>query len=483
MSWIVVLEDPRRFPLNLPQVQVVAAQDYLMDAQYGALRGAKVFNLCRTYGYQTTGYYVSLLAAARGHKPLPSIATLQDLRQAPLVRVVSQELDELIQQNLHALRSDRFTLSIYFGRNLAKRYDRLSRALFNQFPAPLLRAEFRHQGRWRLERLRPIATGDIPASHHGFVVDQAQQYFKRPPSKKGGRAYRYDLAILVNPDEENAPSNEGALKRFAKAARAKGLRTTFIGKEDYGRIGEFDALFIRETTQVNHHTYRFSRRAAAEGLVVIDDPESILRCTNKVYLAELFNRHRIPNPKTLIVDDPEDDRVARELGFPCVIKQPDSSFSRGVTKAKDEREMRQQLKAVLDESELAVVQAFVPSDFDWRIGVLAGQPLYACKYFMARGSWTIQTTDSQGRNRYGLTQTMPLEEAPPRVVKLATQCARLIGDGFYGVDIKEVKDRFLVMEVNDNPSVEWGVEDEVLGQGLYEAVMQTFLDRLEARGK
>ena len=60
---------------------------------------------------------------------------------------------------------------------------------------------------------------------------------------------------------------------------------------------EFDALFIRETTLVNHHTYRFARRAASEGLVVIDDPESILKCTNKVFLAELLSRHKMPMPQ------------------------------------------------------------------------------------------------------------------------------------------------------------------------------------------
>jgi glutathione synthase/RimK-type ligase-like ATP-grasp enzyme len=61
------------------------------------------------------------------------------------------------------------------------------------------------------------------------------------------------------------------------------MEPELIEKEDYGRLAEFDALFIRETTGVNHHTYRFARRAEAEGLVVVDDPQSILKCTNKVY--------------------------------------------------------------------------------------------------------------------------------------------------------------------------------------------------------
>ncbi len=130
----------------------------------------------------------------------------------------------------------------------------------------------------------------------------AKDYFGR----KRIRFYRksstiYDLAILVNPDDHSAPSDEKAIKKFCQAAENMGLSTEIITKNDFDRIPEFDALFIRETTAVNHHTYRFSRRAHAEGLVVIDDPISIVRCTNKVYLNEILTRSRIPIPKTVVV--------------------------------------------------------------------------------------------------------------------------------------------------------------------------------------
>ena len=71
---------------------------------------------------------------------------------------------------------------------------------------------------------------------------------------------------------------------------------------------------------------------------------------------------------------------------------------------------------------------------------------------------------------------------PARRVELGVRAARLIGDGFYGVDVKEADGRFLVMEVNDNPNVDAGYEDAVLGDGLYLAVMDWFRERLEARG-
>ena len=45
---------------------------------------------------------------------------------------------------------------------------------------------------------------------------------------------------------------------------------------------EFDALFIRETDECESSYFSVSRSVLKpDGLVVIDDPLSILRCTNK----------------------------------------------------------------------------------------------------------------------------------------------------------------------------------------------------------
>jgi glutathione synthase/RimK-type ligase-like ATP-grasp enzyme len=481
MAVLIVVENPKSWPLNIPGAEVVAARDYLTDRRFATVKRAKVFNLCRRYGYQTIGYYVSLLAAARGHRPLPSVTTVQDLRQSPLLRLVAGDLDQSVQRALAPISSDRFSLSIYFGRNMAKRYDRLCQALFNHFPAPLMRAEFVHDGQWRLQGLRAIATSEIPESHREFIVDQAQRFFNRPRIADRGRP-KYELAILVNPEEVDSPSDDRAIRRFVRAARQCDIAASVIGKQDYGRIGEYDALFIRETTSVNHHTYRFARRAEAEGLVVIDDPESIVRCTNKVYQAELFERHGIACPRTVVAHKDNAGEIGRLLGFPCVLKQPDSSFSAGVHKANDEAELAACLEAFFGTSELVVAQEFVASSFDWRIGVLDRKPLYSCKYHMVRGHWQIRQAQDERRRRWGKTDTLPIGEAPAGAVDLAVRAAGLIGRGLYGVDIKEVDGRFVIMEINDNPSIEAGFEDAVIKDDLYTAVMRSFHERLEARG-
>ncbi|MGF1508909.1 MAG: RimK family protein [Myxococcota bacterium] len=480
MPSLIVVEKPSLWSLDVPGAETVSARAYLTERRFVDMRRTRVFNLCRSYAYQTVGYYVSLLALARGHRPMPSVTTLQDLRQASLVRIASSDFDGLMQKTLAPIKSDRFVLSIYFGRNLAKRYDRLSKVLFDHFPVPLLRAEFARGDRWRLQRLDPIASRDIPKPHEEFVIEQAQRFFARPRAAEPKRA-RYELAILCNPNEVDSPSNQGAIKRFVRAAGKVGLRAQVIGKDHFGRIGEYDALLIRETTAVNHHTYRFARRAEAEGLVVIDDPDSIVRCTNKVYQAELFAKLQIPCPQTMVVHRDNVGDIVPNLGLPVVLKRPDSSFSAGVVKADNQAELRARLNQFFEQSELVVAQKYVPSEFDWRVGVLDGQALYVCRYHMAKGHWQIQKSEGVTARRYGKVETLRVNEAPERVLELGTQVASAVGHGLYGVDIKEVEGEFLVMEINDNPNIDAGYEDLVLKDELYMAVMRYFLNRLDQR--
>jgi glutathione synthase/RimK-type ligase-like ATP-grasp enzyme len=477
---LIIADSHTDWPFRIPDADVVDAWSYLTQPQFSELRGVKVFNLCRSYRYQTVGYYVSLLAEARGHKPLPSISTLQDLRSQAMMRSVSEELEDLIQNSLGPIQSERFTLSVYFGRNLAKRYERLSLHLFNLFQSPLLRVQFKRYKKWQIRGVATIAANDVPEGHWPFVVEVARQYFegRRGTQRKRIRA-RYDLAILHDPDEAEPPSGPEALKRFVKAAESLEMRAELITRDDYARIAEYDALFIRETTAVNHHTYRFARRASGEGLIVIDDPQSIVRCTNKVYLAELLSRHDIPIPKTVVLHRENSLNVATELGFPCILKRPDSSFSRGVVKVSSDSELQEQLAVLFEDSDLVVAQEFVPTTFDWRIAILNRKPLFACKYFMADQHWQIIRPDVNGDGRYGKAETIPVELAPRRVVGAALKAANLIGDGLYGVDVKESNKRIYLIEVNDNPNIDVGVEDAILRDELYNRIMELFLDRIE----
>jgi glutathione synthase/RimK-type ligase-like ATP-grasp enzyme len=482
MQILLVVNQNDNWPLNINGVRIVNSRTYLSDPEFSLMRRVRVFNLCRSYSYQSVGYYVSLLAEARGHKPFPDAYSLMSMRSQQVVRFISDDLDELIQKSLAPLKSNRFDLSIYFGRNVAKRYDRLSQKLFEALNAPFLRASFVKHRKWMLQKASLIASKDIPTSHWSFVIKAAEDYFRK--KRKGvhkKKLTRFDLAILLSPEEKQPPSNERAIKRFVRAAASLNLGVELIRKDDYGRLAEFDGLFIRETTGVNHHTYKFARGAAAEGLVVIDDPESILKCTNKVFLAELLQRHKISIPQTMIAHRENMAQVPAVLGLPCIIKQPDSSFSQGVMKVETEEELQEKIKKLLTRSEMVIAQQFLPTDFDWRIGVLDRKPLYACRYFMAKGHWQIIDYGKTGRIREGDADTIPIEDVPEQVVKTALKAANLIGDGLYGVDLKQMGRKVYVIEVNDNPNIDAGLEDRILKDELYRTVMKFFINRIEQK--
>lgn len=484
MTAYLIVDDVKDWPAQIAGLDVVPAWNYLTDPAFTRVRMARIYNLCESYRYQSTGYYVSLLASARGHRPLPDVATIQDLKLRDVPRLLNDEIDNLVKKSLAPIESTQFILSIYFGRNMAQRHARLSRALFNVFPAPLLRARFGWSGaEWQLRSFGPIPLGEVPEPHRDFLHEAAAEYFAhRPmPRRRGLARARFDLAMLCDPDEAEPPSNARALKRFAGAAEKQGFAVERITKADYGRVAEFDALFIRETTAVHHHTYRISRRAERAGVVVVDDPESIVRCTNKVYLAQLLERHQIPTPPTVMLHRANLDQASRELGFPCVLKQPDSAFSKGVIKVDTAEQLRQAARRMLDRSDLVVAQAFVPTEYDWRIGVLDGQPLYACRYYMAPKHWQIIKRDGRGRKSEGLADTLAVEDVPRTVLDMAVRAARAIGRGLYGVDLKQFGDECCIIEVNDNPSLDAGVEDEILKDDLYRRIMEYFLERLEAR--
>lgn len=486
MRNLVVVHDPKEWPFHQEGVEVVAARKYLVHPSYSTLERVRVVNLCRSLAYQKIGYYVSLLADARGHKPMPSIETIQNMKSQAVAPILGSEVQELIDQSLQKVQADEFVLSVYFGRNMAQRHERLAAALFRMFPSPYLQGSFVRNdktGRWRLESLKPLALDDIPETHVEFARESTKEYLGRAHVRSPRRDSRpYDLAILHDPEEQDAPSDKKALQKFVKAGEQVGFNVELIQKEDYARLAEFDALFVRETTSVNHHTFRFACRAEALGLIVIDDPTSILRCANKVYLAELADQHDILVPNTMIVHKDNLHDLPARLGLPCVLKQPDSAFSAGVKKVATLEELNVQIEEMLKRSDLVIAQSFVPTEFDWRIGILDGIPLYACRYYMAEGHWQIVQRKQKGDEPdYGRAETLPVEQAPTKVVKAALKAANHIGKGLYGVDLKEVAGKVYMIEVNDNPNVDAGFEDAVLGEELYLRIMRTFMARVQNR--
>ena len=482
---IIIVDRRADFPWAAADRVVVTAREFVTEAARRLPASARIINLCRDYGYLGLGYYASLLAEARGQKVIPAVEVMLDLHWKRLLRIALPEVNELVRRTFRAEPDDQppFRAMIFFGVADDPRLAVAARRIFELFRCPLLAVELGHKNGWYVAKIEPAPLAAVNADDRDVFVEALDRYTRG--AWRAGRETpapaRYSVAILHDPNERQPPSNGKALERFVRVGRQLGVDVALITRADYGRLLEFDALFIRETTALDHHTYRFARKAEAEGMPVIDDPQSILRCTNKIYLAELLQASDVPIPRTLILDRRRLGRVERELGFPAVVKIPDGSFSRGVFKVRDAAELKSRAEALFKDTDLIIAQEFMQTSFDWRIGVLDRKPLFACQYFMARNHWQIVKHEGNGGPIEGKSRAIAIEAAPPPVVAVATRAASLIGHGLYGVDVKETAAGAFVIEVNDNPNIDLGVEDAVLKDDLYRAVLGELVGRVEKR--
>src|SRR5690348_9819240 len=484
---VIVVEKASDWGSYYPSDNVVSAVDYLREPVSGGDERTHVINLCRGYKYLGTGHYVSLLGEARGHRVIPSVRTINDLRRRSLYGLDVEDLNQKLANFLPAGGRDTTDLGIlvYFGETSYPALQDLARQVFEMYPCPLLRIEFERDRVWQISAIKPISLHTLDDAQEDAFAHTLDVFTKRLWRKPRARKqFRYDLAMLVDPAETMPPSNPRALKGFIAAGKELGIEVDPIGKNDYTRLAEYDGLFIRETTAPDNHTYRFAHKAEREGMVVIDDPTSILRCTNKIYLNDLLRAHKVAVPRSEVLYR-EDSKQLRELpdklGFPLVLKIPDGSFSRGVVKVDDLEQLAEAAAHLFQSTALLIAQEFLYTEFDWRVGVLNRKPLYACKYFMSRGHWQIYNHSARGSARSGGFECLNIEDAPADVVKLAARGSAAIGNGLYGVDIKQTRDRTVLIEVNDNPSIDAGVEDAELGEELYQYIMRELLRRMEAK--
>lgn len=517
---LVVLTNPEDLPA-IP-LRTISADAFLQGD--GVSARETVLNLCRTHKDLSKGYYVSLVADARGLRVIPGVDTLKllddaaalfrALDEAPGVKVVTpeemthrrrelargrrgrgpapaggrrdpapwvvRELDHEKDVRYRPARpAERREEVLVLGRVTSRSLARLGAAVFRACPVPLLRLGLlKEQGVWKVVEVTQERLADLDEAHKRLLVRE----LRRPQALARAAARRrpdprLSLAILYDARSPYAPSTAETIEKIERTAERMGVHTVRLAPDGIARLADHDALFIRALTGLGEPAFRFAARAEALGMPVVDDPQSIIRCGNKVFLHELLKREGVPTPPTWITPPSTPFRaLAERLGTPFIIKLPEGSFSTAVRKVATEAEYRREAKAMGSHSPLLIAQAYMPTDFDWRVTTLGGKVLFVCKYHMARGHWQIRAADARGV-RYGRVEAVARDYAPREVVRTALKAARLVGEGMYGVDLKEGPDGPVVIEVNDNPNLDVGYDDAADGNVIYEDLIDHFLRR------
>jgi len=512
----VIVTESNRLEL-LDGLPTLSADEYLEGKASGLTDRITVVNLCRSYTYLSKGYYVSLLADARHHTCFPNLRAIQELRNPiTYLRVLAEAgvaiadartvrkrsaapravgvpalagggagaelvdppgLDSAVEELPKPYRE----LWSIFGRTLDERHADACSAVFATYPLPLARLRlYEEDGAWQVGQVTPVSMATLDPPDVDLLLEELSAgNFLRPRTNGSGRK-PLRIACLYDPADTFAPSDRDTLDVFAQVAARRGLRFERIGREDLASLAEYDALFIRTVTAIDHWSFSFAQAAESFDIPVIDDPQSILKCSNKVYLQELFKRNGIPAPQTRTISRKTPFEEVQVLGFPLIVKQPDGTFSQAVKKANDAAEFEAIAAEMFKRSPLLIAQEFIPTTFDWRVGVLENRVLFVCKYYMAEGHWQIVKVHD-GERDYGRVEAIPLELAPPEVLRLALESTVLVGDGLYGVDLKDTPAGPVVIEINDNPNIQQSYEDATEGERIYEAVLATFVARIRNR--
>lgn len=254
------------------------------------------------------------------------------------------------------------------------------------------------------------------------------------------------------------PSSSASVRSLQAALDKAGLEGE-IRALDGARECQADAAILRTFTEVGGPAHRLAQQFEAAGKPVLDRPASILRGCDKIHQAMVLGRVGLPTPNTRLIGSLGHlEAATKAIGtWPIIVKDPAGSFCNGIEIAADPEQLLAAVIRRLDASASAILQEFVASSFDWRIGVLDDRPLFAARYWMAPGSWKIRD-EVNGASRWGRAEGVPLSAVPTSIFTMATAAARAMGPGLWGVDLKLGPAGPVVIEVNDNPNIDDDVE-------------------------
>lgn len=282
------------------------------------------------------------------------------------------------------------------------------------------------------------------------------------------------LGILYDEDSIVRPCRPDTIRYICDVAASMGVQTRVFNESQLDAFEGCDALFIRSATRVGNTAYRLAERAEAMGIRVIDDPSSILIASNKAFQVEYFGRIGVPIPRSRLIRPGNLHDVAAEIGFPCVLKSAYGCFGREVFLIHSLEELQARVIERYERDELLVLQQYVRSDFDWRIGVLNGELLFAARYNYVPGYWKSSLWQGDEQT-IGHTDAVPRDQVPPLVAACALGAARATGSGLYGLDIKETDQGVFVLEINDNADLDLDCEDAAEGEVLYQRLIDALL--------
>lgn len=286
---------------------------------------------------------------------------------------------------------------------------------------------------------------------------------------------------LTDPDDWTAAAFVKNIERRGAQAVALNLAqlsaslspATFSVYDARSQIVELDALIVRDvgiSFALEQISFKFDLiRQFETAIPVMNTSAAIQNAANKFYSFCLFQRAKLPIPRTTVTAELDVALNAIDGGGSVIVKPIFGSQGKGVVMlTEDEPNVSSRLEGLLKERGVLYIQEFVPNPGrDVRVFVVGEEALGAMYRVSLEGS--VVSNLSQGGRPVKCEITEELQD-------LAVRATKAVGADFAGVDLIEGEDELLVLEVNGTPSGR-GIS-QACGIDVTEKIVSSLFERL-----
>ena len=224
---LILLDELKDWEPYYKTNSVLTASEYLKNKDLSE-SSKLVINLSNDYSYNSEGYYCSLLGLARGHKIIPSVDIINKLQTGTGVRMdlnLQKICYQWIQKN--NIQDDIWYMNIYLGTCAEKGLEKIARFIFDNYPSPLLRVGFNTRQRNQIESVKSIGLNELSEEEQTQFANALDNFSKKVwRAPRTTKTFRYNLAILYDPEEKFPPSNKRALTKFLDIAKKMNVSLT-----------------------------------------------------------------------------------------------------------------------------------------------------------------------------------------------------------------------------------------------------------------
>ncbi|MGW6919258.1 ATP-grasp domain-containing protein [Kitasatospora sp. NPDC054939] len=241
-------------------------------------------------------------------------------------------------------------------------------------------------------------------------------------------------------------------RRLIEAAPQFGLHLAWVNDESLclgapgpESLSGFDALLVRSRSYTRGGL--LATAAAETGIPVLNSPEAIHACENKLALRSLLRSAGVPVPDfRLVVSRKDFTRALEELPLPLVLKPVFGGLGKRVTLLRD-ADTAQSVYDYIEDlghafEQAALVEPYLGST-SVRCLVVGSEIVGAAEFESGGEDWRNNAALGNHRNR-ALAHD-------PAVQAIVDGVLGVLGPGIYGVDLFRTGSGYLVNEVNHAP--------------------------------